>query len=37
MNAFFDFLKWSIKVSLAASAILIALIAAFIIGRRNKA
>lgn len=36
MNAFFEFLKWLIKISLAASAVVVALIAAFIIGRRRK-
>lgn len=36
MNAFFDFLKWFIKISLVASAVTVALIAAFVIGRRRK-
>lgn len=36
MNAFFEFLKWLIKVSLAASAIVIVAVFAFIFGFVSK-
>lgn len=36
MNAFFEFLKWFIKLSLAATAIVTAVIVAFILGVRSK-
>lgn len=36
MNAFFEFLKWFIKVSLVLSAAVVALVVAFILGRRRK-
>jgi ABC-type dipeptide/oligopeptide/nickel transport system permease component len=36
MNAFFEFLKWFIKLSLAATAITFAVIAAFVLGLAAK-
>ena len=36
MNAFFEFLKWFIKLSLAATAIVFAVVVAFILGVRSK-
>lgn len=36
MNAFFEFLKWLIKVSLAASALIVVATVAFIFGFVSK-
>jgi ABC-type dipeptide/oligopeptide/nickel transport system permease component len=36
MSAFFDFIKWLIKLSLAAAAVVIAVIVAFILGIVSK-
>ena len=36
MNSFFEFLKWFIKLSLAASAIVFMVVVAFILGVRSK-
>lgn len=36
MNAFFEFMKWFIKLSLAATAIMAAVIVAFILGLKSK-
>ena len=37
MSAFFEFMKWFIKLSLVITLAGIALIAAFVLGRRRKA
>lgn len=36
MNAFFEFLKWFIKLSLVAVVGTFALVAAFVLGRKTK-
>lgn len=36
MNAFFEFIKWFIKLSLAATAIMAAVTVAFILGFKAK-